>query len=147
MTLRFGLEETEPMNLEQVAAMMSVSRERIRQVEAKAMRKLRHPRYRNKLKELFPDWPGFPELEPENEKVETQYDGPIEEMPLEELHDLSVRAYYQLMRAGICTVGQLTQLTYAEVRKIRNMTVRSVEDIVTSLAKIGCELKAEEPDA
>ena len=43
LKLRFGLDGNEPMTLEQVGNIMSCSKERIRQVEAKALRKLRHP--------------------------------------------------------------------------------------------------------
>lgn len=39
---RFGLLDLEPCTLEQVGDMMGVTRERIRQIEAKALRKMRH---------------------------------------------------------------------------------------------------------
>ncbi len=43
VTLRFGLDDGHPKTLEEVGAMFDVTRERIRQIEAKALRKLRHP--------------------------------------------------------------------------------------------------------
>lgn len=43
ITERFGLEDGVPKTLEQVGKMFNVNRERIRQIEAKALRKLRHP--------------------------------------------------------------------------------------------------------
>jgi len=43
LTLRFGLEDGSPKTLEEVGAIFKVTRERIRQIEAKALRKLRHP--------------------------------------------------------------------------------------------------------
>jgi len=43
ITRRFGLDGQEEQTLEEVAQEHAVSRERIRQIEAKAMRKLRHP--------------------------------------------------------------------------------------------------------
>jgi len=46
---RFGLGEYEPKTLEEIGKMFGVTRERIRQIEAKALRKLRHP---SKLKQL-----------------------------------------------------------------------------------------------
>ncbi len=43
LTLRFGLEDGSPKTLEEVGSVFKVTRERIRQIEAKALRKLRHP--------------------------------------------------------------------------------------------------------
>ncbi|MBW3003853.1 sigma-70 family RNA polymerase sigma factor [Candidatus Woesearchaeota archaeon] len=49
--LRFGLNNKDPETLEQVGAKFGVTRERIRQIEAKAIARLRHPSRSNKLKE------------------------------------------------------------------------------------------------
>ncbi len=43
LTLRFGIEDGSPKTLEEVGTIFKVTRERIRQIEAKALRKLRHP--------------------------------------------------------------------------------------------------------
>ncbi|MCM8831815.1 MAG: RNA polymerase sigma factor RpoD [Candidatus Omnitrophica bacterium] len=43
LILRFGLDDAAPKTLEEVGAIFKVTRERIRQIEAKALRKLRHP--------------------------------------------------------------------------------------------------------
>ena len=43
LTLRFGLEDGGPKTLEEVGTIFAVTRERIRQIEAKALKKLRHP--------------------------------------------------------------------------------------------------------
>jgi RNA polymerase primary sigma factor len=43
LILRFGLDGNEPHTLEQVGEIFDVTRERIRQIESKAMRKLSHP--------------------------------------------------------------------------------------------------------
>ena len=50
---RFGLNDGKPKTLEEVGRMFSVTRERIRQIEAKALRKLRHPSRGNKLKDYL----------------------------------------------------------------------------------------------
>ncbi|MXV85099.1 sigma-70 family RNA polymerase sigma factor, partial [Candidatus Poribacteria bacterium] len=44
ISLRFGIEDGYPRTLEEVGNIFNVTRERIRQIEAKALRKLRHPR-------------------------------------------------------------------------------------------------------
>jgi len=54
LTLRFGLEDGRPHTLEEVGQKFGVTRERIRQIESKALRKLRHP-IRKKLLEDFLD--------------------------------------------------------------------------------------------
>ncbi len=53
VTLRFGLENERPMTLEEVGSEFHVTRERIRQIEAKALRKLRHPSRSRKLKDYL----------------------------------------------------------------------------------------------
>ncbi len=49
LRMRFGLDDGPPMTLEQVGQHFNVTRERIRQIEAKALRKLRHPGRSKKL--------------------------------------------------------------------------------------------------
>ena len=49
LKMRFGLDGFKPMTLEEVGREFEVTRERIRQIEAKALRKLKHPSRRKKL--------------------------------------------------------------------------------------------------
>jgi RNA polymerase primary sigma factor len=50
IVLRFGLEDGRFRTLEEVGREFGITRERIRQIEAKALRKLRHPSYSRKLR-------------------------------------------------------------------------------------------------
>ncbi len=53
LKLRFGLEDGRPRTLEEVGKEFDVTRERIRQIEAKALRKLRHPSRSKKLRDFL----------------------------------------------------------------------------------------------
>jgi len=55
MRMRFGLEDGSERTLEEVGRAFAVTRERIRQIEAKALRKLRHPSRSRELKTFFDD--------------------------------------------------------------------------------------------
>ena len=53
LRLRFGLDDGKARTLEEVGKEFEVTRERIRQIEAKALRKLRHPSRSKKLKDYM----------------------------------------------------------------------------------------------
>ena len=55
LRLRFGLGDGYPRTLEEVGSVFNVTRERVRQIEAKALRKMRHPTRARELK-AFVDW-------------------------------------------------------------------------------------------
>ena len=53
LKMRFGLEDGYSLTLEEVGLYFDVTRERIRQIEAKALRRLRHPRRANNLRDYM----------------------------------------------------------------------------------------------
>ena len=53
IALRFGLEDGRARTLEELGREFNVTRERIRQIEAKALRKLRHPSRSKKLRDFL----------------------------------------------------------------------------------------------
>ncbi len=67
LTLRFGINDGAPRTLEEVGRIFDVTRERVRQIEAKALRKMRHPTRSRKLQ-------GFLELAEDDGMTETIWD-------------------------------------------------------------------------
>jgi DNA-directed RNA polymerase subunit alpha len=65
------------------------------------------------------------------------------EMPIEEL-DLSVRSFNCLKRAGINTVGELTNKTDEDMMKVRNLGKKSLEEVKEKLAALGLSLRPSE---
>ena len=63
---------------------------------------------------------------------------------LEEL-DLSVRSYNCLKRAGINTVEDLSEKTYEDMLKVRNLGKKSLEEVIQKLASLGLALKESTP--
>lgn len=53
LRMRFGLDDDDPKTLEEIGKVFGVTRERIRQIEAKAIRKLRHPSRLKQLKNFY----------------------------------------------------------------------------------------------
>ena len=73
-------------------------------------------------------------------EVDTTSDDRILERTIEEL-DLSVRSYNCLKRAGINTVYDLTEKSEAEMKKVRNLGRKSLEEVKIKLADLGLGLK------
>jgi DNA-directed RNA polymerase subunit alpha len=62
------------------------------------------------------------------------------EKKIEEL-DLSVRSYNCLKRAGINTIGELTQKTEEEIMRVRNLGRKSLKEVVNKLRELGLDLR------
>ena len=62
LRMRFGLDLNNDFTLEEIGKQFDVTRERIRQIEAKALRKLRHPSRAEKLKTFFPEGESLDDL-------------------------------------------------------------------------------------
>lgn len=73
--------------------------------------------------------------EPEEKIANKVLDKKIEDL------DLSVRSYNCLKRAGISTVGELTQKSEEEMMRVRNLGRKSLKEIIGKLHEIGLHLK------
>lgn len=142
LILRFGLNGNKPMTLDGVAKEFNVPRDRIRQIEAKALRKLRHPNRSKRLVRLK-----MSRLELENEFAEKLayvreanyelnrqlriYKRKCSDMPLtiEDL-ELSTGTYNRLKKAGINTVEDAKN---ADLEKVRNLGMRGYKEVTEEL--------------
>ena len=119
--------------LEEVAKELNVTRERIRQIEAKALRKLGHPRNRScvmaiSVKQHQDEIREYAEEMKKNGALPKV----IAEIPIEEL-ELSVRAYNCLKRAGINTIVQLQELSEEKLLSVRNLGRKATAEIQSKL--------------
>ncbi len=73
--------------------------------------------------------------EPEEKIANKKLEKKIEDL------DLSVRSYNCLKRAGINTVGELTQKTEEEMMRVRNLGRKSLKEVVSKLREINLHLK------
>ena len=74
---------------------------------------------------------------------EADKDGKIYDMNIDEL-ELSVRSYNCLKRAGINTVGELTNKTSDDMMKVRNLGRKSLEEVLAKLKELGLQLSVGE---
>jgi DNA-binding CsgD family transcriptional regulator len=113
-----------PYTLEEIGKALGVGRERIRQIEAKVIRKINY----HQRKQRF------------NQPNEISKEAIIDNTPVEEF-GLSVRSYRCLKRANIHTVGELTLKTEREMMRVRNLGSKSLKEIKQKLEERGLYLK------
>ena len=137
--------------LEKVGKEAGVTRERIRQIEAKGYRKLRHPMYRNAFKDDFRELSDsdifhsyrrafydslFDEEEARKETyaplkavLDEQEERYQDSTFIEEL-ELSVRTYNVLKRSNINTLKDLSRYSIADLWGLRNMGKKGIDEIL-----------------
>lgn len=141
----------EEMTLEEVGKVFSVTRDRIRQIIAKAIRKLRHPSRRNILSIGIGEWNRQQEIAKEQERLEEEamHKAFIERLgkkaevvikgdvlPHEALEasisdlELSVRSFNCLKRAAYTTVADVLKANQYELMAVRNLGRRSLTEVV-----------------
>lgn len=163
------------MSLEDVGKTFGKTRERIRQLELKALRKLRHP---SRSKAIFTPFKLTQEIKERTEVLNqknkeladniTQCLNQIDilskalegvgikvttEKPISyavtlarniDEFDFSVRAYNCMKRAGINTIGDLTERTEEEMKKVRNLGGRGLQEIKEKMTSLGVRFMSEE---
>ena len=130
------------LKLEDIANLRDVTRERIRQIEAKALRRLRHVVYTQSLllsKQILNKKNEIKSLESQIQKVRENMDGVIPDpadKPIEEL-PLSVREFNGLKRSGINNVHDILEaINNIKIMGIRQLGPGSINNIINVLQKL-----------
>lgn len=136
LKMHFGLGGEGPKDLETVGMAYYVTRERVRQIEAKALRKLRHPSRLRSLPELY----GFvpPEKIPTGICLKTT-DGRKVVDPDTTIDNLclSARTYTCLRRSKISTVRDMVNLPAEDWFKVRNLGRKGLEEVIEKMHEAG----------
>ena len=132
---------TDGLTFEEIGKRFCVTRERIRQIHANALRKLRHPG----LNYLKYGVSGVIARKTESAREAAlaslpKPDKPEADIPIEEL-ELSVRSYNCLKRAGKHTLREVSEMTFDELCHVRNLGKKSIDEICAVLTKNGLSLK------
>ncbi|MBU1112216.1 MAG: hypothetical protein KJ896_05560, partial [Nanoarchaeota archaeon] len=141
--IRFGLYSNEPKTFEQAGHDFSVTRERVRQIEAKALRKLQHPMRSKKLKGLIGlatdrDVMAYKTGLEEQERREQEYlregynmkgePNPFLEKPIDEL-EVSIRTKNCLDRLGVKTVEELVEYSQVDLLRSGHFGNKSLREV------------------
>ena len=153
------------MTLAAVGEHYGLSRERARQIEAKGLRKLAHP---SRMR-LFLTVPSekYYDLAERHRVLQGEYDdlaqrhralrddrealSAAEDVAARDIliedADFSVRSYNCLKRTGACTLGDVADMTGADLLRQRNLGRKSADEIISVLGQFGLKLKSMEGDA
>lgn len=141
--LRYGLSDGKRYTIKEVGKRCMVTRERVRQIEARAIRKFQLPKTYNILapyveRELIPIEPQIAE-----QRILANKDIPFDliQKQVSELV-LSIRTRKLLRRAGVDTIRELCNLTEQDILSVRNSGYTSLNEIKRILQDIGLSLKA-----
>ena len=155
--LRFGLKDGQCHTPQECADALDMVKERVRQLESKALARLRHPSYCSKLEvitcysrgalacRMAELWSDIDKLQLELNALQNGNpypefrDARVGGMPIKRL-DPSVRTYNCLTRAGIHTVGELIKYTEEDLLEIRNFGTKGVEEVCELLRRVGLTL-------
>lgn len=154
--MKYRFEELK--TFDEIAKILGVCRERARQINNKALRKLRHPSRANYIRygingfienlksnyeralDIINKDLATAKTELSNIKKESEQVKEIPAIYLEDM-DFSVRTYNCLKRAGINTLADCLTLTYDDLTKIRNLGRRSAEEVIAKLHYYGYEMR------
>lgn len=166
--MRFGLSDNQPKTLFEIGAQFGVTIERVRQIESKAIRKLKKRSSKVLSKYFLPLTDSFQALDEKKEEIKRQKDelhrlmndlrrektaimvnelasspGSILSEPIDYL-ELSVRSHTCLTKIDISTVGDLIRYSEAELMDISNFGKTSLEDVKSKLAVYGLRIRPKE---
>lgn len=153
------------LTYEQAGKHFNVTRERIRQVEAKAIRKLRHPRHwkhwkKDTMDKVFEVAEDRDRLRLENMELKSRLTKIMDAMGMKEEQkqrvmdtkekapdvsldelELSVRSYNCLKRVGVAKLSDFDGWTMERLMKVRNLGRKSMEEVLHKLKEYGVEIK------
>lgn len=143
--LRYGFNGEETKSLKYIADLFGMRSESIRQIEEKALNKLRNPKY---FRRFLPNNSLNMETMEEQEPIKGLKED-IEEKGTSTLNmqnfdiielGLSTRTYNALRRVGVETLEQLSRFTVYDLMHIHNLGKKSIDEIIQQLQLYGIEL-------
>ena len=134
LVLRYGFLDGKQRTLREIAKALGITTERVRQIEAKAIRKMRHPSHSSELPALFgftPPEKQLPYRLTEDGTKIVNTDADISYL------GVSVRAYKCMKRAGINTVADALNYPKEKWSKIRNLGHKTKLEIQDKVREAG----------